>query len=392
MRVFLMDLLCVVPYYVGYLVQALREAGVDAVAGSITYDLDQDCFARLGLHNDAGLLDVVARRRIRSDSLRRMMKLLEFAANSGSLAARFLFRRPHILHVQYIPLTEKDLPFERWFLRYAKNLGIRIVYTAHNVLPQDTGDRLKGAYRKVYRLADGLMCHNEAARMRLIEEFGIPADRIWVIPHGPLLHDTRRPSPHAARLQLGISATECLILWQGIVKPYKGIEFLLDAWREMRSRDVPAKLVIAGTGEESLLRTIADKVRALGVKDSVVLDWRFLTVEELSQYYQAADIVVYPYKEITTSGALMTGVAYRKAMVATNLPPFQELLRDGENAALVEFGDTQALARILERLVLNPTERARLQEGVAKCSSEVSWAEIARQTIACYETVVRRHS
>src|SRR6202022_3414901 len=93
-------------------------------------------------------------------------------------------------------------------------------------------------------------------------------------------------------------------------------------------------LIIAGTGEETILREVQEQVRALGVNESVRLDLRFLRVEEVSLYYQAADIVVYPYKEITTSGALMTGGNYKKAIVATDLPSFREVLGGGGWAEL----------------------------------------------------------
>ena len=60
----------------------------------------------------------------------------------------------------------------------------------------------------------------------------------------------------------------------------------------------------------------------------------------MADLYQDAEILVYPYGEVTTSGALMTGIGYGKAIVATRLPAFEQLLHDGENALLVAYGDT----------------------------------------------------
>ncbi len=390
-RVFMMDLWCSVPYYDGYLCKGLTEANVNVSLGAISYYLDREVFTRQGVPNAVGLLDIVSHLEIQNAALRRLLKSLEFSLNLPALAVRFLFSRPDVLHVQFAPLLEKGLPFELWFLGYARKLGIKLVYTVHNVLPHDARESLRAMYLRVYRLADALICHNEATRAKLIEDFGVNPARVWVIPHGPIFHDRPRLTVREARAQLGYGPQECIVLWLGIVKPYKGIDFLLKAWQRTCELGAKARLIVAGTGEEAILRDVQEQVRALGVGESVRLDLRFLRVEEVSLYYQAADIVVYPYKEITTSGALMTGVNYEKAIVATDLPSFREVLKDGENACLVEYGDVEALAGTLARLIEKPEERSRLAAGIATAiPARDPWAPIALSTRDCYRAVISR--
>ncbi len=117
-----------------------------------------------------------------------------------------------------------------------------------------------------------------------------------------------------------------LVLWQGIIFPYKGIDLLLNAWQKVEAHDEAACLVIAGTGAPELLEQIREQVSQLGLK-RVHLEFRFITTEELVALYRAADIVVYPYRAITTSGALATGLALGKTIVASDLPVFREFLR-----------------------------------------------------------------
>lgn len=388
LKVFAMDLWCYVPYYDGYLCKSLRNENVDVTVGAISYHRDCGHFARQGLRNDPGLVDIVARLNIRNPHLRRILKFIEFFINSAALMIRFAVAPPDILHVQYIPLIEQGLPFEFWFMQYAKKLGIKLVYTVHNALPLDVGGNFTETYRKVYRLPDALICHNQSTRARLVEEFGVEPQRIWLIPHGPMFHDSQVWTKEGARARLGYSPDQCVVLWQGIVMPYKGLDFLLDAWSKVQSSGLNCRLVIAGTGEERWLRGVDEKVRALGIEASVQLDLRFLPVEDVSLHYQAADIVVYPYKEISTSGALMTGVAFRKTLVATDVPSFAELLRDGENAALVRYGDVEGMAGTLERLIQNSAERERLAAGLAGTGAPRDpWAPIARETRNCYEAL-----
>jgi glycosyltransferase involved in cell wall biosynthesis len=386
----MMDLWCIVPYYTTYLCQDLKEQGVDVTLGSITYQYDRAHFVRHGLANEPGLLDVVSRFEIRDAPLRRGLKFLENCVNMFYLALRFLVRPPDVLHVQYLQLIEQGLPFEVWLLAFAKKLGIKLVYTVHNELPPDTGERHRRTLQRIYGMMDALICHSEAARDRLIDAYGTAPKRIRVIPHGPLFEELKRPVREEARAQLGLGQNDCMVLWQGWVKPYKGVPFLLDAWRRVQEQSSDAKLIIAGSGDEELLREVREKVANLGLGGSVRLEFRFLDVAELPCYYVAADVLVYPYREITTSGALMTGLNYGKPIVATNLAAFREDLRQDGSALLVSYGDTEALSGALITLINDGKLRARLGAGAADCAarSANSWRGIAARTRACYESLL----
>jgi glycosyltransferase involved in cell wall biosynthesis len=292
--------------------------------------------------------------------------------------------------VQFLPMVKFGVGIELWFLQIVRKLGIKVVYTVHNVLPQDTGDRHRARYRHIYRLADRLICHDECARDRLVQEFDVSPERISIIAHGPLLNSGEANSSKEARNRLGISTGDCLVLWQGILRPYKGVSFLLEAWRLLQSKCVLARLAIVGNGDAEIVQEVRDEVASLGIQSSVHLDFRFVSVAELTDYYNAADVVVYPYREITTSGALMTGIGYGKAIVATRQPAFRQILRDGDNALMVDYGDVEELAERLRRLVDDPGLRTRLGDQARKSFvNGPQWPGIAEQTLACYRMVAR---
>jgi mannosyltransferase len=84
----------------------------------------------------------------------------------------------------------------------------------------------------------------------------------------------------------------------------------------------------------------------------------------------------------------LTGLARRKPIVATRLAAFEDLLRDGETARLVEYGDTPGLAGVLARWIEDPSERARYAQATARLvESDLSWDTISRRTRACYESL-----
>lgn len=386
--VFMMDLWCYTWHYDRYLCEALAAEYINVTLGSVCPYQDPTYFARNGLRNDPGPVDLVPKLGISNDSVRRVLMLVESSINMAALLARFAVSKPDIVHVQWTPLVRR-LPIELWFLRAVKKQKIKLVYTVHNVLPHDTGDQFAATFKRLYGEMDALICHTNAAKSRLVREFSVDPNRAWVIPHGPLLHDAKTRSAQVSKAELALPPDETLVLWQGIVRQYKGLDFLLKAWSKIDARTLKARLLIAGTGESELLKAIKEQIARLHLQESVRVDFRFVPDEELPKYYQAADVLVYPYREVTTSGALMTALAYAKAIVATNLPAFREVLRDKETAFLVEYGDVDALASSLSRLIRDPKERERLASGVASSGDFNSWGRIARETRKCYASVLQ---
>ena len=389
-RVFMMDVLSTVPYYTGHLCAALEQTSdVRVWLGSTDYYLDPDSFHRQGLQNDPGLLDVVSKFRRIPAAPRRVLKMLEGLINLLALAVRFMLSRPDVIHVQFLPLANRGYSLERWFLAFARFLGVRLVYTVHNVLPHDTGERWRGLFQRIYLEMDRLICHDTGARERLVNEFGIPASRIAVIPHGPLFLDNTQRTREQARLRVGFRPEECVVLCHGILRPYKGVHVLVEAFRKLAARYPKARLVILGTGEKAILNSIQEQVRLCGIASSVRLVFRFVPVEELGDFCVAADILTYPYTGVTTSGSLMTGIGYARPIVASTLPVFEQILRHGVDALLVAPGDSDALAESLGKLIADPQLRGRLAKRLEQTARiGADWPDIARKTAECYLEVV----
>jgi glycosyltransferase involved in cell wall biosynthesis len=386
--VFLMDLWSYSPHYDRYLYEGLKQGNIDVKLGSVCPYQDPGYFARNGVRNTPGLLDFVPKLRIRNDEIRRVLMLLECCINMIALLLRFFISRPDIVHVQWIPMIRRT-PIEIWFLKLVKGMGSKLVYTVHNVLPHDTGKEFAPLFRSVYQEMDALICHSVGAKNQLVGEFSLDPARVCVIPHGPLPHDGKQLSSEEAKRVLGAPTDKVLVLWQGIVRPYKGLDFLLQAWRQIDATRMKACLLLAGSGSPEALQALREQVEALGLRESVVLDLRYLADDELPVYFQAADIAVYPYKEVTTSGALMTAVAYSKAIVATKLPAFQEVLSEVASAQLVAYGDVEGFATALKRLIDDRDQRARVASSVARLNALNSWNAIASKTRQCYSTLLR---
>lgn len=390
LRIFLLDLLPTVPYYAAALALALRRAGASVTFGLTTYWLDKDHFRSRGLELAPGLVDFAAFLPARPVWLRRLLKLVEAAANLAILAVQWAFRPPEIVHVQFLSLWLRGMPFELWLLAWARRRGSKLVYTVHDVLPHDTGRRHFTRYARLYCFFDALICHSESVRSRLHEDFSIPLRQIWILPHGPLFSGPEIRDSSAALTTLGYPRGTELVLWQGIIHPYKGVLFLLDAWARVAAQRPYARLLIAGipaaVAPEHAVE-ITNRIAQLGLKESVRTDYRYLSEGELQSCYSAAAAVVYPYREISTSGALMTGLGQGKAMIATRLPAFTEILTDGENALLVNYGDAEALAAAILRLLDDAALRHRLEQAARASAGRHGWESIAHRTLDHYRSL-----
>jgi glycosyltransferase involved in cell wall biosynthesis len=387
LKVFMMDLWATVPYYTAYLSKALLREPIDLTVGSITYYLDTVCYSSRGIKTDPGLLDVVGKLKL-ARLPRRIFKLLESLLNLSGLGLRFLAAPPDLVHVQYLPMLTWRLPLDFWFIQYCRKRGSKIVLTVHDLLPHDTADAHRNTFQNLYDFVDGIICHSDHIEARLASEFSVPTNKISVIPHGPFFYDLPDVGGELTLRSFGIDQGKVMVLWQGIIFPYKGIDLLLDAWQKVEAQSDDVELVIAGTGAPELLKQIRDQVERLGLK-RVHLHFRFITTEELVALYRAAAIVVYPYRAITTSGALATGLALGKTIVASDLPVFRELLTNRQNALLVDSHLPAELSAALIELIQDPTLRKELSRKVEEMNfGDRSWMAIAEKTMLTYEQIL----
>jgi glycosyltransferase involved in cell wall biosynthesis len=227
---------------------------------------------------------------------------------------------------------------------------------------------------------DAVIAHTENGARRLRELIGLPADRVRVIPHGAFDYLTRLPDEALLPIELE-GARGPVILFFGLMRPYKGIDTLLEAYAEVEG----AELWIVGNPRMDLVELI-ERSRRLPGK----VRWlpRFIEDREIPALMRAADLLVLPYRDIEQSGVLYTGLAFGKAMVLSDVGGFGEVARKHDAARLVAPDDPAALAAALVDLTSDPAARAKLEENAAAAAAgPYSWDQIARATMRLYREV-----
>lgn len=319
-----------------------------------------------------------------SANLQGRWRQLARAAEHPAGLRRLRARPADLTHIQWAPIQELDqlaLPRRR-----------PLVVTAHDILPRESRPWQRAAQRGIYERADLVIAHSAHGRQRLIDEAGVPADRIRVIPHGAFEHlALTRRAPLPAELGRRASAPTAsgtgtdepqrpVVLSFGLIRPYKATDLLLRAWRQVQA---DAELWIVGRprgvdlGE---LRALAD--------DRVRFVPRFVSDGELAACFDAAQVAVLPYREIEQSGVLATALAFGTPTVATAVGAFPEAAEQGA-IATVPPGDEAALAAALDRLLADPTERAILTAGARRLALGAwSWDAVAQQHLAAYRELL----
>jgi glycosyltransferase involved in cell wall biosynthesis len=251
-----------------------------------------------------------------------------------------------------------------------------LVLTAHDVMPREPRRGQLAAQRRLYDRVDAVVVHSQHGRDRLVAELGVPSAKVHVIAHGAFEHLTRVPGARPLPPALA-AVTKPVVLFFGLLRPYKGIDVLLQAWREVDD----AELWIVGMPRMDL--------RALRAAAPPSVRWvpRFLPDEELAAYFRRADLVVLPYRQIDQSGVLFTALAFGAPLLLSDVGGFSELAQDGA-AALVAPGDPASLAAELRRLLADAPARAALAARArAAAAGRYSWEQIAREHLALYGTL-----
>ncbi len=264
---------------------------------------------------------------------------------------------------------------QAWFLVWLwtlQALGIRLVWTAHNVLPMHRGfaDDLQ-VRRRVAAASDMVIVHSRSTLVQLAE-LGIVPRKSAIIPHGPY---TPTLGPDSLRTP-GVGPGPRRVLFFGRVAPYKGVDNLLAAFAALPS-DLDADLAIVGECNDSSLKAALTALAGRS-RRGVKLDLERVPDGEVAQLLESADVVVLPYRQSTTSGSAMLALSHGRPLVVPDLPGLSELPDD----CVVRYDGTLAgLTNALANLILaDASVLAKMSAaGYAYCSA-INWSVIAKMT------------
>ena len=271
--------------------------------------------------------------------------------------ARFALLRPDVLHVQWFGAPELD----RWLFRPRSP----VVFTAHDIIPRRTAART-GLWRTLFERCDRIVVHSERGRAGLVE-FGVPEDRLRVIPHPAFRSEVDRQDD-------GRTA-----LFTGLIRPHKGIEDAVDA---VLCTD-GARLLVAGDPRvplDGLMLTAGDRA-----------EWRlgFLPDQGITQALSEATVALFPYRaEIDVSGALLRALGAGVPAIVYDIGGLGEIVGRFGAGAVVEPGDVVGMALALQSLLEDADALAAARRGAEAAREELTWDRSATAHLELYRELV----
>ncbi|MEE9162604.1 MAG: glycosyltransferase [Candidatus Neomarinimicrobiota bacterium] len=244
----------------------------------------------------------------------------------------------------------------------------RTAVLCHNVEEHESMAGLRWLKRRYLEGADRLVVLSDDGR-RQLEGLGVSTPT-EVLFH-PLYdgYGEARPQGASKRL-LGVPEEMPVILFFGLVRPYKGLGQLLEAARELLRRGARFHLRVAGEFYQGY-RQAAQQVTDWGLAEHVTLEDRFVPDGEVAAYFSAADVVVLPYLSATQSGVVQIAYQFERPVVVTDVGGLPETVTEGETGFVVPTGDSGALADILAGNL--PDGFRALRSKVAEAKGRFSW-------------------
>ena len=258
-----------------------------------------------------------------------------------------------------------------------RNTETKIMFICHNVVPHEGGGVIdRRLALTVLRLGDALLVHSEQDRYRLLAL--LPNARVikaQIPSYSELVRHDDSSRVAALRRDLGIAEHAPVMLFFGFVRPYKGLEYLIQAMARVRERLPDAHLLVVGEfwiSPEFYQRYASE----FGVAQAMTVVNRYVPNEDLQPYFDLADVVVLPYVSATQSAVVQLAFGFGKPVITTRVGGLYEVVEDGVNGLVVPPQDEGALAEAIIRYFSEDLAAPFCANVAAQAITGFSWQEL----------------
>lgn len=201
-------------------------------------------------------------------------------------------------------------------------------------------------------------------------------------PHPLYDHYGPREPREKALQQLKLDPSQRYLLFFGLVRAYKGLDLLLEAFADLRLASLPLKLLVVGEFYDDK-QAYLDQIQRLQLDNRVVLVDQYVPDDAVKDYFNAVDIVVQPYKSATQSGVTQVAFHFEKAMLVTDVGGLKEIVPP--EVGYVTPTEPAAIADALCDFFLNHRQ-AELEAGVAAEKQKYSWSRMTETLSALFNS------
>jgi len=278
----------------------------------------------------------------------------------------------------WLPFFAPGYAAVAWMLN--RNTDVKTIYILDNVIPHENQPFSRLLGRIALSQGYGFIAQSENVNNDLLSVLPkVNKGRIKLIPHP--VYDfgepgVKRNSTSETREKLGFPLDMKVILFFGFIKPYKGVDFLIDACPILKARysDRIKVLIVGDVYGDST--PYYDRISNSGAKDVIEFDNGFVPDSKVEDYFIASDLIVLPYLSATQSGIIQIAYNYDLPVVTTDVGGLPEVVHDGVTGFLVPPEDSVKLAEAVIRF-FDEELASRFAAGIAKEKHKYSWDNLA---------------
>ena len=323
-----------------------------------------------------------------SHKVRRVLRGIEYPLNMFAIVFYVLLQRIKVIHIMnpVFPM------FECWIIKLLQKMGCKVVYTAHNSFPHEEKKTSVYKYSRLYRQVDRIITLTGFTRDEIISKAKIPAEKISIIPHGDFdyifsKYDTNEDLAEKVRQK---AAGRPIVSFLGIIRPYKGLKYFLQAFRLIKEQVPDCFFLVAGSmliGDRDEL----DELLATSCElEDIWSDIRYLPTPDLKAYLSVIDVLVQPYISASQSGNTVMAYKAGVPVISTNVGGLAEMTINGQTGYIIPPGDPRAIANAVARCFENNKSEEMSRTAIEVASEKYSWDNIAVETIKEYQLLKNR--
>lgn len=312
-------------------------------------------------------------------------KLLSYTSSILRIALLINKENPKMVHIQWAKFLKLDI----LFAKYLKSKNIKVVHTAHNVLPHNSGLKYKKIYGKYYNLADKIIVHSEATKEELIDTFNLDGKKISVIPHGMINIevDNKNVDQRVSELKNHYNLSNKLIFSSvGLQTYYKGVDNIVKIWTENpQFRNNPdCHLMLIGKIDGIDISELS-KLKNVTIVNEHICNTDFLSFIKMSS------VILLPYRKISQSGVLFSALANNVPVLVSDVGGLPEPLKIGDVGWNIGNPTKENLQNAMIQIKSNPHILNKIASSCKefdKVKKYYDWERISKLTLDLYDTLI----
>ncbi len=263
-------------------------------------------------------------------------------------------------------------------------LKTKIIWTIHNKFTHDcTHVNVERIIRKfLYNKVDAIICHCNQAKKEVQSEFGAPQNKIYVIPIGNYINGSKNEiSKEKALKYLNLKSEDFVFLSFGTIRPYKGIDKLINCFKTI-GKNKNVKLLIIGKPVNNQIKT--DIIKSSKAFENIKLRFELIHDDDIQIYFNASDIVVFSFQKILGSAGILLAMSFGKPIIAPRLGCIIDIL-DEKGAFLYNPRENESLLIALIKVMANKDKLEEMGQYNLNLARLFDWKKIGAETKKVYE-------